>query len=159
MSNLFLLLITLIVLGFIWMMWLRQSLIHSLAQASQRRQILQKDLSKRRDHVPYLLESFRKENEVTAEWNGILKARAFFHENQSLAKEWEFEKQLFEFMNQAPARNVDFLEAKKDIQDMSTVVEKEKLSLEEAVNAFNEKRNHFPYKIAAKLFGFQPLSM
>lgn len=152
MENIILIVIAALTLIFIWLIWLRHSLVYVLNQAERQRAILQTDLSKRRDIVPYLLESCRGEVDPGM-WQKLLTARAEFHKDTEFAAEWEFEKQLMHFIQETKVTSVSYLEAKKDIVEMATLIEKGKQGLTNAVDEFNAKRKQFPYSLASAIFG------
>ena len=152
MENIILIVIAALTLIFIWLMWLRYSLVHALNRAERQRAILQADLSKRRDITPYLLESCRGEAD-TGMWQKLLTARAEFHKDAAFETEWEFEKQLNHFIQETKVTSLGYLEAKKDILEMATLIEKGKHSLTNAVDEFNARRKQFPYSIASAIFG------
>ncbi len=155
MTNIFLLIIAALIIAFIWLIWLRQSLLNTLQVSEQKRQILQLDLNKRRDVVPYLLESFRAAQEPNDAWHKILNQRKEFNQSSTLEKEWEFEQNLAHFMRDTHIKTQNFLEAKKAIQDLTDLVEKEKLELEAATQTFTEKQKQFPYSMASAIFGLR----
>lgn len=161
LENTILILIALIVLLFVALLWLRYSLLHSLSLVKQNEQIIQKDFDKRRDVVPYLLESVRQLAEPTDHWRRLLENRSQFHESSqglAMSKELEFEKNILTYIQNASLRSVNFLDAKKDIEELSKIIEKDKVNFRDSVLYFNEKQKTFPYSFAAKLFGFKELS-
>lgn len=159
MQNLVLAIFTVLILAFIWAMWLRQGLSHLLQQARASLNVLQKDLAKRRDMVPLLLEGYRSVQEPNDTWRKLLNDRALFHDKVSLEKEWEFEKNLLHFLQETKIDSKNFLQAKKDIEEITTLIEKEKTSLQGATEAFNERRKQFPYSLASAIFGFKSVSL
>ena len=158
MENIILIVIAAFTLIFIWLMWLRYSLVHVLNQAERQRAILQADLSKRRDITPYLLESCRTEADPGM-WQKLLTARAEFHKEMPFAAEWEFEKLLLRFIQETKVTSVGYLEAKKDILEMATLIEKGKQGMTNAVDEFNAKRKQFPYSLASAIFGLKAISV
>lgn len=143
---------------FIALMWLRQSLLHELHEAQSREAVLQKDFEKRRDTVPYLLEGARQAGEPTDTWRKLAEDRAQFHKPQNYAKELEFEKILHNYLQSANFRTVHFLDAKKDIEELSVLIEKQKEDRLAAISRFNERRKQFPYSLASGIFGFRELA-
>lgn len=157
MPNLFLILIALLSLLFIWLLWLRHGLLLKERQVLAMQNLLLLDLQKRRDTVPFLLEGFRQEMAPSSEWQRLVKERAYFHEHEKFEKEWEFERYLLEFIkNCPPIKNLHFLEAKKDILDLSKSVEMVKFKVEKEIESYNFQRKQFPYNLAALCFGFRP---
>jgi len=154
-SDIILILIAVLVLAFIALLWLRHELLNSERNIGHLRGILQKDLNKRRDTVPYLLESMRATLEPTDIWRKIVEQRAIFHASDSLEKEMEFEKEILDFVNTVDIKDVNVLEAKKDILDLTKLIEKEKNEIDLAVSGFNELKIKFPYTVASAIFGFQ----
>lgn len=161
MENLVLILIGFLVLAFVWGIWIRQSLFGVMNVAEQKRQILKNDLGRMRDTVPYLLEFSRHEIEESSQpiWRKLLEDRKFFHKEEDINKAIEYERELLQFLQNTHLKNVHFMEAKKDIFDLSGLVEKEKTDLEVAMQTFNEKRNKFPYKQVSAIFGLHELSL
>lgn len=147
LQNLILLIITLVVLLFVGLLWLRHSLLQSLQIVRQHELILQKDFDKRRDTVPYLLESARLVEAPTDMWRKLA-------EDRKLAPESDFEKNLLGYLQNSTYRNVNFLDAKKDIEVLTTIIEREKLILHDAVSRYNEHRKKFPYSLACVIFAF-----
>lgn len=143
---------------FIALMWLRQSLLHELHEAQSREAVLQKDFEKRRDTVPYLLEGARQAGEPTDTWRKLAEDRAQFHKPQKYEKELEFEKILHNYLQSTHFRTVHFLDAKKNIEELSTLIEKQKEDRLAAISRFNERRKQFPYSLASGIFGFHPLA-
>ena len=152
MANFILLIIAIAVILFTWLIWLRFVLLQLLQKANHHLEILKKDISLRRDTVPYLLESQRKIEEPNETWHKILNARKEFHQPQAIEKEWEFEKELLHFIRNSHIKSLNYLEAKKDIIDLTDLIEKEKLALEAANHDFKEKSKNFPYSLVAKVF-------
>jgi hypothetical protein len=157
LTNLILLLITLLILYFVGMLWLRQSLLNALHDLQRRQEVLFKDYERRRDQVPLLLESIRELQEPTDAWRKLVSDRMAFRSAASRVEEEAFEKELLSFLDQTSLRSVNFLEAKKGIQEISTLIDQQKLELQKAAEAFNAKRREFPYSLAAALFRFQTL--
>lgn len=158
-ANFIAIIIALVILFFIGLLWLRQNLVYKIRNANAHREILIKKLNKRRDTVPYLLESFRQNNEPTEGWYHLLTERAAFHSAHVMDKEWEFERTLLQFLHNNPIKSVNFLEAKKDIRDLGELIEKEKRVFQEAANVYNEQRKKFPFSLASGIFALQKLSL
>lgn len=156
-ENIFLLSIAAATLIFIGMMWLRQNLLHELREALSREQVLMKDLAKRRDAVPYLLESARQEAEPSDVWRRLVELRGQFLEAQPYSKELEFEVALKNYLAQNPFKGVNFLDARKDIEELSMLIDQQKKERTEAFVRFNERRKQFPYSFASAIFGFREL--
>lgn len=157
-ENIILLVIAGLSILFIALMWLRQSLLHELHEAQSREAVLQRDFEKRRDTVPYLLEGARQAGEPTDTWRKLAEDRAQFHKPQNYAKELEFEKILHNYLQSANFRTVHFLDAKKDIEELSKLIEKQKEGRIAAINRFNERCEQFPYSLAKMVFGFNKLN-
>lgn len=160
LTNLFIIILTVLALAFIWMLWLRNHIALDLRTVQQRFQVLKSDLDKRKDMVPFLLETYKMSKEKNDLWVRLLQERAFFHTGSTLEKEWEYEKTIWSFMREAEGlKTVNFLEAKKDISDMTDVIEKEKHNLEAALAEYNERRKTFPYSLVSGIFGFQNVTL
>lgn len=161
MENLFLILIAIVLLGFIWLMWLRQSLLHRLRDMAQGEAILRRDLAKRRDMVPYLLEGYKQAQDQDQAWRDLLSARQEFHaEGPSIMEaEWQFEATLQSFLQQASLKNLTFLEAKKDIEEITALIHQEKDRFEAARTAFATQAKQFPYSLASAIFGFRNMPL
>lgn len=155
LTNIVLLLMTLLILYFVGMLWLRQSLIASLRDLQHREELLMKDFEKRRDQVPLLLESVRELQEPSDLWRKLIADRAGFHKQSSRAAEETFEKELSDFLAQTTLRSVNFLEAKRSIEEISTLIQKQKQEMQTAILAFNAKRKEFPYSLASAIFHFR----
>ncbi len=156
-ENIFLLIIAAAVLGFTGLLWLRGSLLHELRDAKEKEAILKKDFEKRRDTVPYLLESARAASEPTDSWRKLVEDRAQFQKAQPYEKELEFERSLHNYLSSNTIRTVNFLEAKKDIEELSQLIEKQKQERQDALSRFNERRKQFPYSLASGIFGFREI--
>lgn len=159
MENLILVVIGFIVIDFVWLIWIRQSLFHLMQKAEQKRQILMEDMSRLRDMVPYLLESLRAEEQTHEDWHKLLEGRKFFHKDDELKQGIEYERELLHFLQKTHTKNVHFMEAKKDILDLSGIIEREKAELEGAMQIFNERRNKFPYNKVSAIFGLHELKV
>jgi len=92
-------------------------------------------------------------------WQKLLTARAEFHKEMPFAAEWEFEKLLLRFIQETKVTSVGYLEAKKDILEMATLIEKGKQGMTNAVDEFNAKRKQFPYSLASAIFGLKAISV
>jgi|GEM_PF-1493499 len=157
LENSILLVIAVLTILFIALMWLRQNLLHELHEAQSREAVLQKDFEKRRDTVPYLLEGARQAGEPSDSWRKLAEDRAQFHKIQNYQKELEFEKILNNYLLTTDFRTVNFLDAKKDIEELSALIEKQKEDRLQAIARFNERRKQFPYSLASAIFGFRVL--
>ena len=153
LPNLIILFAGLFILYGVAMLWLRQSLMSSLGSLRQNELILDKDLEKRRDLVPFLLEGAREGAQITDSWQMLLQKRAKFTEPKSFAEELEFEKILQDYLLQNACKSLMYLEAKRDIQGVSKRVEAQKETLNALTQSFNEKRKKFPYSLASAIFG------
>lgn len=158
-QNFILLIIALVLLALIALLWLRQSLLHILHEISQQQRLLQKDLDKRRDILPYLLESARQAEPPSDKWRKLVEDHSFFHSQNALSKEWEFQETLNTYLHETPLKSVAFLDAKKDIQGLSALVEQEKKKLTRGIEHYNQRRKEFPFSLAAALFDLKELSL
>lgn len=156
-ENSILLLIAAAFILFIGLLWLRQNLLHELREAQSREAVLLKDFEKRRDIVPYLLESARSATEPTDTWRKLAEDRGQFMTAQNTQKELEFEQTLQRYLESTNVRTLNFLEAKKNIEELSTLIEEQKRDRQTAMNRFNERRKQFPYSVASAIFGFREL--
>lgn len=156
-ENIILLIIAALAILFMGLLWLRQNLLTELHEAESRAAILQRDFEKRRDTVPYLLESVRAADEPNDTWRKLAEDRAIFMTEQSYQKELEFEQTLVRYLEATQVRTLNFLDAKKDIQGLSQLIEQQKLDRQAAMNRFNERRKQFPYSVASAIFGFREL--
>lgn len=159
MENALLILIGIIAIGFIWLLWLRQVLLYHFRDVNNHLKLLQWDLWKRRDMVPYLLESFRNEESLKVQWQSLLEGRKHFHGITTLDDEWAYEKELLDFIRYAKVKNLNFLEAKKDIEDLSEIIQNERKEFDAAKEKFFKLRSNFPYFIASGMFGFQKIEL
>lgn len=157
MENIFLIIIGAFAILFIALLWLRQNLLTELHEAKSREAVLQADFQKRRDTVPYLLESIRAVAEPDDTWRKLAADRAQFMTAQNYQKELEFEQILERYLSTLDFRTLNFLEAKKDIEDLSTLIETQKQDRKAAMDRFNERRKQFPYSVASMVFGFRAL--
>ncbi len=155
LANIVLLFITLLILYFVGMLWLRQNLIAELRELEHREGILMKDFEKRRNQVPLLLESIRELQEPSDAWRKLVTDRATFHTQSALAAEEAFGKELLDFLHQTSLRSVNFLEAQKGIQELSALIDRQKEEIQAAIAAFNAKRKEFPYSLASAIFHFR----
>lgn len=157
-ENAILIAIAILAILFTALLWLRQNLLTELHEAQSREAVLLKDFQKRRDTVPYLLESSRTEGgETTDAWRKLAEERAQFMTPQNLQKELEFEKVLHHYLSTVSHRTLNFLDAKKDIEELSKLIEQQKKDRQDALNRFNERRKQFPYSLSAAIFGFKAL--
>jgi len=155
MQNLFLILIAIVAVLFIWLMWARQSLIHHLRSFQRRDELLRRDFAKRRDMVPYLLESFRTRHEWTPQCLDLLERRKAFHLSgkSSMKAEAEFEEVLNAFILAYDIRDVNYLDAEKSITAISEIVERAKQEWKAEHDAFLNLKKRFPYSTASAIFG------
>lgn len=153
--NLIILFAGLFILYGVAMLWLRQNLMNDLEALHQNELILKKDLERRRDLVPFLLEGAREGRELSDSWLLIARKRAAFTQPQPFAAEVEFERFLQDYLAQNTAKTVMYLEAKKDIQEMSDLVEAQKEKLKTLAQDFNDKRKQFPYSLTSAIFAIR----
>jgi hypothetical protein len=141
---------------FLWALWLRHQLNQKLRRLENKEKLLRQDLSKRRDIVPYLLESARMHNETDDSWFKLMESRKQFHKvgQSKLTDEWKFEEKLRQFLSEQQVKNVSYLEAKKDISLLSDRIETTKGQWTLALNSYNQVRNQFPYSLASAIFGY-----
>ncbi len=158
MENIFLIIIAAFAILFTGLLWLRQNLLAELHEAHSREAVLQADFQKRRDTVPYLLESIRAAAEPTDTWRKLAADRAEFMVPQNYQKELEFEQILLRYLESTQLRTLNFLEAKKDIQELSRLIETQKQDRQLAMDRFNQRCGQFPYSIAKMIFGFSKLN-
>lgn len=156
-ENSILIAIAVLAILFTALLWLRQNLLTELHEAQSREAVLLKDFQKRRDTVPYLLESTRAEGETTDTWRKLAEERTQFMTPQNLQKELEFERVLHQYLGTINHRTVNFLDAKKDIEELSKLIEQQKKDRQVAMDRFNERRKLFPYSVASAIFGFREL--
>ena len=160
LENFILVLIAIFTVLFIGLLWLRHTLTERLNIARQHQQILQSDFDRRRDMVPYLLEGAREVGEPSDTWRKLVEDRAAFHalySPENVQRELDFEAKLKSYLQNTPVHAVHFLDAKKDIEELGAIIEKEKQNLQSAVRDFNEQRKIFPYSLASAIFGFRVL--
>jgi hypothetical protein len=164
MTNLFLLAIGIFTLAFIWLIWLRQNLIHALSKIEQIENVLRADFEKRNSKTPYFLESCRHKFSADRRWLLILRYRAELNQPNSsgpswtFAKELDFEKALLHFAKDTKLPNIQFLEAKKEIMEMTHIIERKKNELNLAATAYNDRKKTFPYSLASAIFGLRTIS-
>ncbi len=159
MENSILVVIGILVLGFAWLIWARQHVLMLFWEARRARQTMQADLDKRRDTVPFLLESFRHEESLANDWRILKEERARFHTQQSLELEFAFEAMLLNFLKRTSLKNLQFLEAKKDIEDLTDLIERQKAQYESAKVQFEALKKQFPYSVASAMFGLRGLTL
>ena len=159
LANLIFLIAVLFSLAFVGVLWLRQSLYQILGHLTQHEAILRADMRKRRDIVPLILEGLREQGEATDAWRKLVQDRAVFHSPATLTQEWEFEKNLKEFLAQTDSRSLHFLEGKKDIEELSSLIDKEKMTLHGFALEYNEQRKRFPYSLASAIFGLRDVAV
>lgn len=116
-------------------------------------------MQKQRDTVPYLLESIKALQEPNDTWRHLVENRAFFHSDFSLQKAEEFEKELIAYIVPLDFKELNFLEAKKDILDLSEIIKKDKSALGSAYGKWNARIGSFPFLVAGKIFGFQEVKI
>lgn len=155
MQELFLILIAAISVVFLWILWARQGLVHHLRSFQRRDLLLRRDLQKRRDMVPYLLESFRAKREVTPEWTALLEQRKAFHAPglSSMNAELAYESELEAFIMSHDLTDVNYLEAERNINKLGETIERAKQAWQAEYDAFVKLRKRFPYSVASAMFG------
>jgi hypothetical protein len=157
MENIFLILIAVAAVLFVWLIWARQRLTHHLRSFQRRETLLFRDLRKRRDMVPYLLESFRSKHEVTPQWMDLMERRKAFHASGHIPMkhEMEFEDTLLAFVQAYDIADVNYLDAEKNIKNMTGIIENSKHDWQTEHESFNRLRKSFPYSIASAIFGIR----
>lgn len=159
MSKLILLIIGLFVLGFIWLLWARYRLLLQLQEVQASYNLVLADMAQRRDIVPYLLESTRHEEVLNTAWHTLLSERAVFHAPSTWAQEEAFEQKIKTFFQIAHLKTLPFLEAKKDIEDLSQRIEKQKIKLLSERELFQSLKKKFPYSLASGIFGLRNIQL
>ncbi|MFT7183985.1 MAG: hypothetical protein ACI9QC_000311 [Oceanicoccus sp.] len=156
MENIFLILIAVVVLGFVWLMWARQHLLSHMHSFQRREVLLRRDFQKRRDIVPYLLDSFRAKHEVNPQWSELLEKRKAFHKVGEIPfkEELEFEEVLLNFVHAYDISDVNYLEAENDILKITEIIKESKLEWKKEENSYNAIKKRFPYSVASVMFGF-----
>jgi hypothetical protein len=149
LGNLVLVIIGFFILGLAWLAVLRTHLLRELRQIEAVQEQIEADQRRRQDIVPYLLESFRNAEDKESIWQQILKAR---RQNPK-----ELEDLLVALFEQFHSKNVSFLEAKKEIMDLSLFIHRQKADERELIDAFNVLIKQFPYSLASAMFGFREL--
>lgn len=158
LPNLIIIVAGLFVLAFIALLWLRQNLTNALEALHQNELLLRKDLEKRRDLVPFLLEGAREAAAPTDTWALLVQKRSAFAKPSTLAQEFEYEKLLGDYLSNTSFKTVRYLEAKKEIQEVARLVEEQKEKLRIWSQHFNEKRKVFPYSLASGMFGIREVN-
>lgn len=153
--NFFILIVGILGLIFIWLLWLRHDLVAKLRTVNHLQKILRTDLFIRRERCARLLEHAEK-NDLSRR---LLKERAELHKAHPIQKEWDFEQTLYRFLEENPSKKLNYLEAKKDIADISATIETNKTQLEGAVSTYNSRRKEFPYTLASAIFGLQKVEL
>lgn len=159
LSNIILLVILLTILLFIWLIWLRQSLLHQVRQIEHLEEILKKDCEIRRDKVPYLLESLRAISQQGDAWHSLVSSRAKVNTVDDFETENEFEKTLMEFLDRTNFKDVNVLEAKKEIMDSTEIIRQVRSEILLKADAFNALKKEFPYSVASNIFGFKEIGV
>lgn len=159
LSNLVLVLIAVLVLGFIALLWLRQGLARELTFINELKDLLKKDLERRRNVVPMLLAGYQKEHGKNEAWTALLHARAELNNGASWSEEWDFEERLHRFIMNHKSTELAFLEARNDIQDLRELIEAEKRDLAKAKERLSARRKQFPYSLASAIFGYQKIPL
>lgn len=140
-----------LLLLFLWLLWMRSTLNEVLRLVQQGRGVLEKDLQMRRDTVPFLLESFRGEPLYESVWHQLLDLR-------KKGSEAEFEAVLLPFLEKAQIKSLNFLEAKKDILDLTRLIHSEEQSTRRQIGSYMALKKSFPFSMAAVLFGLPEFS-
>lgn len=159
MTKLILLIIALFVLSFIWLLWARHRLFLQLQEIQARYSLVLADMAQRRDIVPYLLESSRHEEALSSAWHTLLSERALFHGPSTWAQEEAFEQKINTFLQIAQLRTLAFLEAKKDIEDLTARIQTEKAQLNRDMQDFDLLKKKFPYSLASGIFGLRNIQL
>lgn len=159
MTKLILLIIGLFILGFIWLLWARHRLLLQLQEIQARHGLILADMAQRRDVVPYLLESTRHEEVLSTAWHTLLTERAVFHAPSTWAQEEAFEQKINTFLQIAQVTTLSFLEAKKDIEELSARIQTGKTKLGAEMQAFDLLKKKFPYSLASGIFGLRNIQL
>jgi len=157
LANIILIFIAILFILFVWVLWLRHSVSQILHDTGHKADLLKAEMWTRRDMVPFLLESFRAEQEPNADWQELLAGRAHFNKTGSIKDELEFGIMLKNFIEKNKLHSINFLEAKKDIEDITIIIQEKEKDFDTAVSTYNEKLKQFPYSLASVIFGFQVL--
>lgn len=157
-ANLILILIGLFLLYAAFMFWLRQNLVHMLTGLKHNEDVLRKDFEKQRDMVPILLEGLREGQEPTDAWRALVQKRMEFRAPSTLQAEMDFARTLEEFLKSNSSKALNFLDAKKDIEDLSRLIEEQKNKLKVGTATYNQKRKQFPYSLASAIFGLREVA-
>lgn len=159
MENLILLAIAAVIFLFLWLFWVRQKLIHHYLAAENFKELVLKDAAHRRDTIPYLLEGFRGSEEYEEQWKQILKWRSEMIGNTNLKDEWAFAGNLLKTLEPMHLPKVQFLDAKKDIEDLTDIINLKRSEFEGARNEFEKLQKRFPYTLASAMFGLRKLKV
>ena len=159
MTKLILLIIGLFILGCIWLLWARHRLLLQLQEIQARHSLVLADMAQRRDIIPYLLESSRHEEALHSAWQTLLAERTAFHRTSTWAQEEAFEQKINTFLQIAQLRTLPFMEAKKDIEDLSARIHLEKDHLKEDLQNFDALKKKFPYSLASGIFGLRNIEL
>jgi len=157
MENLFLLLIAIVSIAFVWLIWARQKLTHHHRSFQRRETLLRRDLQKRRDMVPLLLESFRMKHEITPQWTDLMDRRKSFHKpgQASMHEEEEFEQALLAFVESYDVTDVTYLETEKHIKNLTQIIERAKKEWSVEHNRFLSVKRKAPFSLVAKIFAIR----
>ncbi len=153
-ENLFLIIAAIIIIIFIWLFWLRNSLMRDLIAVTQIQSILKSDFAKRRDIIPYLLESYKAASEPTDLWRKLLDLRS-----RTDSSEIEILETLQGFFASSQSiKNINFHEAKKNISDLNKHIEASNIEIKAKSEIYSALRKRFPYSLASAIFSLPELS-
>lgn len=152
-ENIFLSLAGLCFIAFLWLLWLRAAISRNLRSVAELQSLLDKDYWKRRDTIPYLLESYKAEKEPNDLWPKLVEARARFSVDEK-----EIDELLRKFLDEsANMKNINFREARKDISDLNAHIEKGRAEIKTSIEAYDARRKTFPYSLASAIFSFREI--
>lgn len=159
-ENIFLPIIGLLAIAFIWLLWFRHTLLRNLGALREKESLLKKDFWRRRDTIPYLLESFKTEKEVDDIWRRLVEVRARFHITDEPQNEKEIDELLKKFLTTTgQVKNINFQEARKDIADLNRHIETESLEMKQSMENYALLRKRFPYSLASAIFSFPEIGV
>ena len=146
-DSLILILITLLIIAFLWLLWMRSRLSHLLFNINESELLIQKEQNMQFALLPLLLESFKKESVYEGAWHELLTCKM----DQNLNR---LGQTLSVFFSQCQLKSVHFLEAKKLLLDNQARLQNEVRAQNEEIQGYMNLKKQFPFVVASAIFGF-----
>ncbi len=167
MSIFIVILILLLILGFAFLLVLRQQLLGRIFEMQEALLVLKADLENRRDAIPFLLESFRgaEQDEVEELWHQILRWRNDLNQLaqedlfSAFKREWAFSVFLIENLDHIPKengqKNMNLEQAREHVLKLTDCISESRARFDSSRSAILSLEKQFPYRVASAIFGLK----